>query len=134
MTKRFLITIGIMGALGIIFGLIGTLVLTGNISEKNLGIYDTANEFLMFHALALLGLAFMNRYVSRSYLNTIYYLFVIGIVLFSGILFVTSVKELTGFSIGSLRMLIPFGGILLFSGWITLIFSGISYTHKKKHH
>ena len=134
MTKRFLITIGIMGALGIIFGLIGALVLTGNISEENLGIYDTATEFLMFHTLALLGLAFMNRYVSRSYLNTIYYLFVIGIVLFSGLLFVTSVKELTGFSIGSLKMLIPTGGLLLFVGWITLIFSGISYTHKKKHH
>ena len=134
MTKRFLITIGIMGALGIIFGLIGALVLTGNISDENIGIYDTANEFLMFHTLALLGLAFMNRYVSRSYLNTIYYLFVIGVILFSGTLYIGSLNELTGFSIGSIKMLILIGGLLLFAGWITLIFSGISYTRKKNHH
>jgi len=134
MTKRFLITIGIMGSIGVLFTLIGALVFSGNISEENMSLYNTANEFLMFHTLALLGLAFMNRYVSRSYLNTIYYLFVIGIILFSGSLYVISLKELTGFNIGSFKMLIPIGGFLLFSGWITIIFSGISYTHKKKHH
>jgi uncharacterized membrane protein YgdD (TMEM256/DUF423 family) len=134
MTKRFLITIGIMGALGIVLGMVESLVLSGNISEKCISVFDTANEFLMFHTLALLGLAFMNRYVSRSYLNSIYYLFVIGIILFSGAQYIQSIKELTGFNPGSLNIIALVGGILLFAGWVTLIFSGVSYTHKKQHH
>lgn len=134
MTKRFLITVGIMGSLGIMAGLFGMLVLRGNISEEYLNIFEVATEFLMYHTIALLALAIMNRYLSRSYLNTIYYLFVIGIILFSLPLYIQSLKELSGFNPGSLNTLMIFGGILLFIGWITLIFSGVNYTHKKKQH
>ncbi|MFK5854639.1 MAG: DUF423 domain-containing protein [Bacteroidota bacterium] len=131
MTKRFLVTVGIMGALSVILGAFGTHILSGNISEKYMSTYSTANEYLMFHALALLGLSFLNRYLSRSYLNTIYYFFTIGIVLFSGSLFIISLKELTGFGVGSLGILTPIGGLLLMAGWITLIFAGVSYKHSK---
>lgn len=135
MTKRFLITVGIMGAISVALGaIIGTHILSGNIPEKHMDLFNIANEYMMFHALALLGLAFMNRYVPRSYLNTIYYLFVIGIILFSGIMFISSLKELTGFSPESLSKLIPLGGVLLFVGWIVVIVSGINYKHKKRHH
>lgn len=134
MTKRFLITVGIMGAISVLSGAVGAHILSGNISEKHMDIFNIANEYLMFHALALLGIAFMNRYISRSYLNTIYYLFVIGVILFSGTLFISSLTELTGFSAGSLNKLTPIGGILLFAGWIVIIFSGVNYTHKKRHH
>ena len=134
MTKRFLITVGIMGAISVVLGAVGAHILIGNISEKHMDIFNIANEYLMFHALALLGVAFMNRYVSRSYLNFIYYLFVIGVILFSGTLFISSLTELTGFSAGSLSKLTPIGGIMLFAGWIAIIFSGVNYTHKKRSH
>lgn len=131
MTKRFLITIGAMGALSVIFGAFGAHILNGIISDNYMSTYNIANEYLMVHALALLGMAFMNRYISRSYLNTIYYFFVIGIILFSGSLFLISLKEITGFGMGSLGIITPIGGLLLFAGWITLIFAGISYKHNK---
>ena len=89
MTKRFLITVGLMGALSVILGSFGAHILSGNIPEKDLHLFNVANDYLMFHTLALLGLAFMNRYVSRSYLNIIYYLFVIGVILFSGTIFIS---------------------------------------------
>jgi len=131
MTKKFLITTGIMGALSVVLGAFGVHILIGIISEKHMSTYNTANEYLMFHTLALLGISFMNRYISRSYLNTIYYFFVIGIILFSGSLFLISLKELTGFGMGSLGIITPIGGILLFAGWITLIYAGASYKHNK---
>ncbi len=133
MTKRFLITIGILGAISILFGAVGAYILEGNITEKYMHMYDTATQYLMFHALALLGLAFVNRYVSRSYMNTIYYFFVFGLVLFSGSLLFLSLKELTGVGLGSLSFITPLGGFLLFLGWITLIMAGTSYTHNKGH-
>jgi uncharacterized membrane protein YgdD (TMEM256/DUF423 family) len=132
MTKRFLITVGIMGALSVLFGAVGAHILEGNISNSNLIMFNTANEFLMYHSLALLGLTFMNRYVSRSYLNTIYYLFLTGIILFSGTLYFASIKELTGVGLGFLGNFTPIGGLLLLGGWIAVIFTGITYTHKKR--
>ncbi len=134
MTKRFLITVGLMGALSVILGSFGAHILSGNIPEKDLHLFNVANDYLMFHTLALLGLAFMNRYVSRSYLNIIYYLFVIGVILFSGTIFISSLKELTRFSPGGLSKLTPIGGLLMVAGWITVLLSGVNYQHKKRHH
>ena len=133
MTKRFLITIGILGAASVLLGAVGSHILEGNIPEKHLNMFNIANEFMMYHTLALLGLTFMNRYVSRSYLNTIYYLFVVGIILFSGTLLLGSLKEVTGFGIGILSKLTPLGGLLLISGWVVLIIAGLNYKHKKRH-
>ncbi len=138
MTKRFLITIGIMGAFSVLLGAVGAHILYGNIPEKHMIMFNTANEFLMYHSLALLGLAllglaFMNRYVGRSYLNTIYFLFVIGTVLFSGTLLMISLKEVIGFNLDTLGKLTPVGGLLLIIGWIVIIFAGITYKHKKRH-
>ena len=133
MTKRFLITIGTMGFVSVLMGAVGSHILSGNISEKYLAIFNTATQFIMYHTLALLGLTAMSRYVSRSYLNTIYYFFVIGIILFSGPLYIISLKEITGLSIDFLSKLTPIGGFLLILGWITIILSGITYKHKKRH-
>ena len=133
MTKQFLITTGLMGALSVIMGVVGAHILEGNISAMHMGMFNTANQFVMFHALALLALTFMNRYVNRSYTKTIYYLFVVGIILFSGSLYISSLKELTNFGPGILSKLAPAGGLLLISGWIAIILSGLNYKHKKRH-
>lgn len=122
-----------MGALSVLLGAVGSHILEGNIPEEHLSMFNTANQFLMYHTLALLGISVMNRYISSSFLNSIYYLFVIGIVFFSGTLLLMSLKEVTGLELGSLSKLIPIGGLLLIIGWVVLIFAGASYKHKKKH-
>ncbi len=133
MTKRFLITAGIMGAFSVILGAIGQHFLAGNISDKSLTMFEIAYTFIMYHTLALLALTFMNRYVKRSYQNIIYYLFVIGIIMFSGTLLLASLKDVIGFGIGPLSKLAPMGGLLLIIGWVFIIFSGLNYKHKKRH-
>lgn len=134
MTKRFLITIGIMGTLSVILGAVGVHILNGNLSEENILLFNIANEYLMVHALALLGLIALKRYISSSYINTIYYFFVIGILLFSGTMGIGSLVEITEFDTSSIRFLTPIGGTFLVAGWITIIFAGISYQHKKSGH
>ncbi len=133
MTKRFLVTIGLMGTLSMILGAIGAHILRGNIPDDHLEMFNTANQFLMYHTLALLALSFMSRFINRSYLNAIYYLFIVGIILFSGTFFLLSLREVIGFDISGLSKLAPIGGILLISGWIVIIFAGINYKHKKRH-
>lgn len=132
MTKRILVTVGILGLISIILGAFGSHLLNGKISEVNMSIYQTGLLFQIYHTLALLAITFMNRYVSRSYINIIYYFFTVGVALFSGSLYVISTSEVTNIIIGFMGFLTPLGGISLALGWATLIFVGVTYEHKKR--
>lgn len=134
MTKKFLITIGILGALSVIFGAFGSHLLKGNISTENLANWNTAVLYQMTHTLALLAITFMSRYLKRSYVNTVYYFFVIGIVLFSGSLYINSISELSGININFLNYLTPMGGLSIIIGWFFIMLSGINYQHQKSSH
>lgn len=132
MTKRYLITTAILGMWGILMGLLLTQVFAGELSRINLSKYVTALSFHMSHVVALLAITFMNRYVSRSNLNTTYYFFTAGILLFSGPLYLTSTEEVTNIIIGFMHVLIPVGGLALLAGWFVILFTGVTYKHKKR--
>jgi len=137
MTKTFLITVGISGVLAVLLGTFGTSILNGNISPGKLNTWTLAVSFQMTHTIALLAITFMNRYLKRSYLNVVYYLWVIGIALYSGSLYLNAISELTGASseaTGLLRYFAPVGSILLAVGWILIIVTGITYVHHKRGH
>lgn len=132
MTKQILITVGISGALSVILGAFGSHLLNGNISDAKLSNWDIAVMYQMTHTLALLAITFMNRYIKRSHTEVIYYLFVIGVILFSGTIYINSISELTGLSIGIFKYVTPLGGLLLVAGWFYIILTGITYQHKKR--
>lgn len=132
MTKKILITVGISGGLAVILGAFGSHLLNGNISVDKMEVWDTAVQYQMFHTIALLGITFMNRYLKRAYISTIYYLFFIGTILFSGSLYIASISELTGFTLGSLAYITPIGGILLIAGWTYILLTGFTYEHNKR--
>jgi uncharacterized membrane protein YgdD (TMEM256/DUF423 family) len=132
MTKKFLITVGILGVLSVILGAFGSHLLNGKISEENMRVYNIALTYQIYHTLALLAMTFMNRYISRKYLNIIYWLFVVGIGLFSGSLFLISTQEATNLVIGAVGYLTPLGGISMIAGWLVVIFTGVTYQHKKR--
>ena len=134
MTKRYLVTIGILGAITVIMGAFGSHLLNGHISAAKLETWDTAVHYQMFHTLALLSITFMNRYLKRAYLNVIYFMFVIGVAFFSGSLYILSISELTGLGLGPLGYITPIGGLLLIIGWGYLILAGLNYEHHKRSH
>ncbi len=132
-TKGFLITIGISGALSIMIGGFGSHLLNGNISEAKLEMWDTALMFHMMHTLALLAITFMNRYLKRYYVQMVYYFFVIGIIFFSGSLYLNAILDLNGINFSAYKYFTPIGAILLIVGWVFIIVAGITYKHNKQH-
>ena len=124
MTRKYLVTVAILG--------LGALAINGNIDSKDNSNYNLAISIHMIHVVALLSLTFMNRFVSRSYLNIIYYFFTFGIILFSGALYIQTTKDLTNLIIGFVSSLIPIGGLSLLGGWIIILFTGMTYKHKKR--
>ncbi len=86
----------------------------------------------MFHTLAILAITFFNRYISRSTMNAVYYLFLFGILSFSFPLYVNATTKVTGMSMGAFSFLIPIGGLLFMAEWVTLVWSGVFYVHRKR--
>lgn len=132
MTKKYLITVAILGLWGVSMAMLGTMVFTGKMSPENQSLFNTAIGIHMIHTIALLSLTFMNRFVSRSYLNIIYYFFALGVFFFSGALYINATQEITNIIIGFMSSLVPLGGISLLLGWMVILFTGVTYKHKKR--
>ena len=128
MTQFFLTIAAIFGGLSVAGGAFGAHALREKISDafgersyRSLEIFDTGARYQMYHALALLLVAIlMSRLESppRTLLVS-GWLFIIGVVIFSGSLYALS---LTG--IKSLGAVAPLGGLALMLGWAALAVAG----------
>ena len=117
MTRKFTLQIAaISGALSVIVGAFGAHGLHELLVESDkLNVFETAVNYQFYHSLALLLVGLLlgsnnNRYLSRSAL-----FFGLGILVFSGSLYVLSVTNYT-----VLGAITPVGGVLFILGWLAL--------------
>ena len=105
-------------ALAVIFGAFGAHGLKSKVSPEDLIIFETGVRYQMYHALGLvlLGLLGMSTSFTISQLPALF--FVIGIIIFSGTLYLI---PLTG--IRWLGAITPIGGIAFIAGWFILIYN-----------
>jgi uncharacterized membrane protein YgdD (TMEM256/DUF423 family) len=103
-----------------VFGAIGTHGLASKLKPADLDIWETGVQYQFYHTFALLALSTVTRLRTKLIIN-IYYLFTVGVILFSGSLYMLSCRELISWSWIPLVMgaATPLGGILLIGGWIT---------------
>jgi uncharacterized membrane protein YgdD (TMEM256/DUF423 family) len=119
--KKIVASSAMLAALAIGLGAFGAHGLKNLISSEALISFETGVRYQMYHSLALLIIAFANaipentrRWVSRF--------FVFGIILFSGSIYVLSLKEIITFNIAFLGPITPIGGLLLIGGWFRLLY------------
>ena len=120
--KLFLILGAINGFLAVGLGAFGAHGLEGKVSEKMLGTWEKAVNYQMFHTMALFITGFLAGKIEGGSILWAGWLFFIGILLFSGSLYVYST---TG--IKSLAMITPFGGLTFLAGWILLGYAVIKF-------
>ena len=114
--ERFLATTGaILGALAVICGAFGAHALRGQLAPDLLAVWETAARYQMYHALALFGAAWVYSRGATTCAKWSGWLFIAGVVLFSGSLYALA---LTG--LRPLGAITPFGGGALIAGWISL--------------
>lgn len=121
MHKGFLVSSAFIGALSVILGAFGAHGLKKIVSSDALVTYETAVRYQFYHvfALALTGLLFASG--STSLMKAAGVLFIIGMILFSGSLYLLTYKsaaQLQG--LGWVGPITPIGGSLLVAGWICL--------------
>lgn len=101
------------------FGAMGAHALKTRIDASHLQVFETAVKYQMYHTLALLGLVPLFEKFSVRHLNVSAWLFIIGIVLFSGSLYVLSMRQIVGISgCDWVGIITPFGGLAFILGWI----------------
>lgn len=104
--------------LGVALGAFGAHALSSYFSDhpELQSNYDTAVRYLMIHGLAILFISWAAVRWPGALANVAGYLFVAGILIFSGSLIVLS---LTG--IRWLGAITPIGGVAFLAGWICLL-------------
>jgi uncharacterized membrane protein YgdD (TMEM256/DUF423 family) len=112
----FLIQVGIIFcALSVIIGAFGAHSLENIIADK-IDIFKTGVQYQIFHGLALILTGILSKVLEIN-LNISGYLFIIGIILFSGTLYLISIYKYS-----FLGIITPIGGLSFVIGWFILIF------------
>lgn len=128
--KKLLILTGISGAVAVILGAFGAHALSEHLSDSQLNTYDIASKYHFYHTLALLGVALLYRNTNKRYIKWAGYAFGIGIILFSGSLYLLACKDML--QLGSWTKIIgpvtPIGGLFFIIGWLLLVLSQMRNT------
>ncbi|WP_100610190.1 DUF423 domain-containing protein [Confluentibacter lentus] len=120
MNKKILITASILGIISIILGAFGAHALKALISSEMQQTFETGVRYQMYHALFLLFVG-TTALISEKAKKIIYYLVVLGIVLFSGSIYGLATNDLTGFDFKSIGFITPIGGLCFIVSWGILI-------------
>lgn len=108
-------TASILLALAVALGAFGAHGLKAHLSTEMLQTYKTGVEYHFYHALGLLLIGVLSISYPSSLLNWSAILLAIGIVLFSGSLYVLAISGIKW--IGAIT---PLGGLSFIAGWVLL--------------
>lgn len=127
MNKQIILTASLFGVIAVILGAFGAHGLEGKITERHLDTWKTANEYQFYHSLALLFLSTFSRAKSQS-IKVSYIMFTLGILLFSGSLYVLSTRNLLGIEqLSFIGPITPLGGVCFIIGWIALFIAALKH-------
>lgn len=104
-----------LALLAVAAGAFGAHALRGQISADLLGTFETAARYHMYHALGLLAVAWAATRWPGSLTVAAGWLFVAGMLLFSGSLYALSLTGLRW-----LGAITPLGGVAFLAGWLCL--------------
>ena len=114
-SQQFLVLGTIFAGFGVAAGAFGAHALKEILDAPMLQVFDTATRYVMYHAFGLCIVSWaIDRHPGQR-LEKAGWLFIIGILLFSGSLYVMSLA-----GIRWLGAVTPVGGLAFLAGWILL--------------
>ncbi|MDX1762202.1 MAG: DUF423 domain-containing protein [Christiangramia sp.] len=129
MNRRFLVAGAIFGLTAVILGAFAAHGLKSSISAESLDSFETGVRFQMYHAFLLVILGGF-KFLSEKKNNWIFYLLCLGVIFFSGSIYLLSTGELTGINFKNFALVTPLGGSLLILGWFIILLDFIKLKKK----
>lgn len=116
--KLFLSLAAFFGFMGVALGAFGAHALKDKLEPYYLDVFKTGVLYQMYHALALLAVALLMKFQPENASNILTYAgwaFTIGILIFSGSLYILSFGGLK-----FMGAITPIGGLAFLTGWAML--------------
>lgn len=110
--KIFVALGAVFGGLGVAAGAFGAHAMRDQLEPRMLEAFETAVRYQMYHALALLAVAWIYQQTQAQAAQVAGWAFVVGILLFSGSIYAMAFTGVRG-----LGAITPVGGLALLAGW-----------------
>ena len=115
MSRFFLGAGAVLAGLAVILGAFAAHTLEARVTPERLEVFETGARYQMYHALALLFLSWAATQWPLWQVNWAGYLFIAGIVIFSGSLYTLVLTDTPW-----LGAITPLGGLSFIGGWLLL--------------
>lgn len=125
MARLWLLLSALAGFTGVALGAFAAHGLKNRLSPEHLAVFQTGSHYQLIHALALFGVALLALQVPGRLVNLAGGCFALGILLFSGSLYLLSLS-----GIGGLGIITPFGGLAFLAGWLCLGLAAWRFTER----
>lgn len=120
MERKITVTAVLLGMTAIVLGAFGAHALKKQLTVEELVTFETGVKYQMYHALFLLFLGVTSLVTEKSK-KTIFQLVLLGVIFFSGSIYLLATKTITGIDFKPLGIITPIGGTLLILGWAILL-------------
>ena len=120
--KNFIVIGAVLAGLAVLIGAFGAHALKELMSESNIATFETGSRYHFYHSIALLFVGLMSYRWNSKLLKYAGICFVIGILFFSGSLYLLALKD--GWGLESWKWLgpmTPIGGLFFIIGWILIV-------------
>ncbi len=126
--KLWLTLAALNGFIAVAAGAFGAHGLQGRVEERALAAFETGAQYHMYHALALVGVAWLVSISPQSGITATGpiiagWAFLAGIVLFSGSLYFYGLTESR-----ALVLITPLGGLAFLAGWAAMLYAALKST------
>ena len=118
MDRFFFLSGAIAAFIAVALGAFGAHSLRTKLSPDMLNIFEVGVRYQMYHALGLIAVAWAITRWPEANLNAAGWAFIVGIVIFSGSLYLLSVTDIRW-----LGAITPIGGLAFLIGWAILVWS-----------
>ena len=117
MERKIITTAAILGMIASVLGAFGAHALKKVLSLEQLNTFETGVKYQMYHALLLLFVG-TSKSISAKTQRAVYFLVVLGVLLFSGSIYLLATNDLTTFDFKKIGFVTPIGGLLLIGAWL----------------
>lgn len=129
MDRKFYIAGFLLGLIGIVLGAFATHGLKPLLSPEAVDSFETGVKYQIYHALLFLVLGNLKQ-LGTKVSNLVFYLVGIGVLFFSGSIYLLSTNALTSFDFSVIALITPLGGSLLILAWIILLIQFVKLKKK----
>ena len=118
MDRFFFLSGAVAAFIAVALGAFGAHSLKTKLSADMLNIFEIGVRYQMYHALGLIAVAWATTRWPEANLNAAGWAFIVGIVVFSGSLYLLSATDIRW-----LGAITPIGGLAFLIGWAILVWS-----------